>query len=213
MTNPFNVHVMIPGEPLVHNKPWLRKVDGQVVRFVRGSVEDASVNMLRAIGGSRYVDLDRALNRNAARLTAHLDCLRTAGVPVVRSTVTVEEIPYFEGLQAKPKSFQLGMKVVSDYLTGSKLDDAPQPVTPDVTSAVDKLHSGLETYARESVAAGEPFLGDVYGARQYLMAGLEPVQHSQPTLIDTDPLFISSTQANLDRVLKVMEDQRQRFAA
>lgn len=212
MARSSNVHVMIPGEQLVHGKPWLRKVDGQVVRYVRGSVEDGCLIMLRTIGGPRNADLDRALNRNAERLTTHLDYLRSTGVPVVRSTVTVEEVPYFERCQKEPRSYQLGIKVVSDYLTGRKLEDTPRPAQPDVASTIDKLHSDLETYARDSVAAGEPFLGDVYGAWKYLMTDLgQEQQQDQPTLVDTDPLFISSTQANLDRVLRMIEDQRQGF--
>ncbi len=42
-----NVHYLMPGKALAAGSPWLRRVDDEVVRYVREAAEDPNVALVR----------------------------------------------------------------------------------------------------------------------------------------------------------------------
>lgn len=167
-------------------KPWLRKVGGHIVRFVRESAEnpgptDHYLSTLRRESLNGILRLE--LERNARVLTEEWDYLRSLGISVVDSSVSVCPVPLYDEM-GHYEGKHLGLKIVSKFVEGTPLNEigfSGQKYSLPVSTFCDTLRR----YVDERQEVGKPIMKDIFQTKQYIV---EP--NLDITLIDVDPFFL-----------------------
>lgn len=201
---------LLVGEQLIGAHPWVRVVGDKVVRFVNPTIEDPNMALLREAGVTEVIE--STLRRNAQLHTAELDELEAAGVPVVKSTVSVQEIPVWEKARGR-ESFKisgstLGIQIDSEYIYGIPIqyyEPQDERERERVLDQVTATCGTLASYVERRHSAGQPFLRDIYTENQYMYGSDRPGGNKQIKLIDVDPYYMVPSTANVDWAMSSIE--------
>lgn len=198
-----NLGYLVPGEAICERKPWLRRVDNDVIRYVRPSVEDSHVEFTRAINEDLFVRA--ALERKKDQLDDDLDFLRCLGVPVVASSTKVKDVPLFNR-QGDVSKVSIGLEVTSQFVDGTRLDLYLSSMDANDRGAVTQpLSCSLREYVEIKMDAGEPFLGDIFTPHQYIASQTPENGVVSPVLADIDPIFAQPTIKNYQTSIALIE--------
>lgn len=180
-----------PGVELDPSKPWLRRVDDQVVRYVRGAVEGPVIRNARRLLMPNEFDV--ILCERGQQLLDELDELReNYGLNIPPTSFEPAEVPVFAKELVLGK--QRGLKVTTGYVEGQEVGEGIQVADKSAFVAAAKaVHEGLSDYMVDRTHSGDEFLPDVFKIRQWLFnpAGVEL------SMVDTDPMFLPPTQTVL----------------
>lgn len=184
------VEMLVPGEQLALDKPWLRLVDGQVQRFVRKPIEDRAVRTVALFGH------EPTLASVSEQLEAELDYLGQFGVQTPSARYSLEVIPKFFGIRSDEYRTEQGLKITTPYIEGDNLDQLITqerlPEIPNIETTVYDLSDALGDYVLARETDGLPFLADIFAPNQYRISDGECV------LLDIDPFFASPTPGNYE---------------
>ena len=184
------VEMLVPGEQLALDKPWLRLVDGQVQRFVRKPIEDRAVRTVALFGH------EPTLASVSEQLEAELDYLGQLGVQTPSAQYSLEVIPKFFGIRSDEYRTEQGLKITTPYIEGDNLDQLITqerlPEMPNIETAVYDLSEALGEYVLARETDGLPFLADIFEPNQYR------ISNGECLLLDIEPFFASPTPSNCE---------------